>query len=99
MYCRTGLPRTSIIGLGRSAVSSRMRVPRPAASRTALSIFAMKNYGLKFTLSSITVRADGCSAIPQQISRDRVAANSREFGFDFHHSDRAGVMEWLRKLG
>src|SRR6185437_13394134 len=39
MCCKTGLPRTSIIGFGKSAVSSRMRVPRPAASNTALSIF------------------------------------------------------------
>src|SRR6266496_4962099 len=38
MCCKTGLPRTSIIGLGRSDVSSRIRVPRPAASKTALSI-------------------------------------------------------------
>src|SRR5476649_1495821 len=32
----TGRPRTAIMGFGRSSVSSRMRVPRPAASKTAL---------------------------------------------------------------
>src|SRR4051794_18839145 len=34
--CKTGLPRTSSIGLGRASVRPRMRVPRPAARRTAL---------------------------------------------------------------
>src|SRR5215211_5117906 len=43
MCCKPGLPRTSIIGLGSSLVSSRIRVPRPAASNTALLIFAI-NY-------------------------------------------------------
>src|SRR2546426_11404915 len=38
---RIGFPRTLIIGLGRSDVSSRIRVPRPAASKTALSILFM----------------------------------------------------------
>src|SRR5207248_120380 len=39
---RIGFPRTLIIGFGSSAVSSRIRVPRPAARRTALSILAMR---------------------------------------------------------
>src|SRR5512140_632490 len=38
---RIGFPRTLIIVLGSSDVSSRIRVPRPAASRTALSIFVI----------------------------------------------------------
>src|SRR5205809_737039 len=43
MCCKTGLPRTAIIGLGRSNVRSRMRVPRPAARMTALVILVMGN--------------------------------------------------------
>src|ERR1700677_5105598 len=41
MWSRIGLPRTSIIGLGSSWVSSRIRVPLPAASSTALVTFAI----------------------------------------------------------
>src|SRR5213595_4168483 len=41
---RIGFPRTLIIGFGRSAVSSRIRVPRPAASKTALSIFVITGF-------------------------------------------------------
>src|SRR5437867_2621906 len=50
MCCKTGLPRTTIIGFGRSAVSSRIRVPRPAASRTALSILVITGHRSQFTL-------------------------------------------------
>src|SRR5450432_1709581 len=42
MMCwRIGLRRTSIIGLGNSVVRSRIRVPRPAARRTALVITSL----------------------------------------------------------
>src|SRR5450755_4384857 len=50
MMCwRIGLRRTSIIGLGNSLVRSRIRVPRPAARRTALVITSlMAGVGLVF---------------------------------------------------
>src|SRR6266566_7825296 len=43
MCCKTGLPCTSIIGLGSLAVSSRIRVPRPAARITAFSIITVSD--------------------------------------------------------
>src|SRR5882724_13653337 len=58
---RTGLPRTSIIGLGSSAVSSRIRVPRPAASTTALSIFVVMSSEAETSLdiSEASLAAEG----------------------------------------
>src|SRR5947207_5318549 len=57
MWSRTGFPRTLIIGLGTSAVSSRMRVPRPAASRTALSILVITNCAGGSSAPSLDVKA------------------------------------------
>src|ERR1043166_2784329 len=50
MCCKTGLPRTSIIGFGKSTVSSRIRVPRPAARMTALSILGISELALRSML-------------------------------------------------
>jgi uncharacterized membrane protein YphA (DoxX/SURF4 family) len=73
-----------------------MRVPRPAASNTALSIFAIANYQLKFSSDSTTVRANGGTAILKQVSGDRVIAISRQCGAGLHYFDRANLMERLR---
>src|SRR6266849_379423 len=62
MYCKTGLPRTSIIGLGRSTVSSRMRLPRPAARTTAFSIFMDQFYSAQFGTAAIFFTR-GCRAL------------------------------------
>src|SRR6266481_7056575 len=75
MCCKTGLPRTSSIGFGRSAVISRMRVPRPAASKTALSIFVITNYELKFR----------CDSTIENLHRPRIFSifNTECFGVDW----------------
>src|SRR5579885_681098 len=76
--CKTGLPRTSIIGFGSSAVSSRMRVPRPAARMTALSIFivlcSMVDFSSSSPLSGIALRG-------------RAPAS----GFPFRHDQRRQI--------
>src|SRR6266567_3979688 len=60
---RIGFPRTLIIGLGRSAVISRIRVPRPAARRTALSILVITDVGVSGTVSRPDCQ-DGCDLSP-----------------------------------
>src|SRR5215471_19235928 len=58
MCWSTGLPRTSIIGFGSSAVSSRIRVPRPAARITAFSIFIVgRLYRRRYLSSQLRLRA------------------------------------------
>src|SRR5205809_3824974 len=62
MCCKTGFLRTSIIGLGRSTVSSRMRLPRPAARTTAFSIFMDQFYSAQFGTAAIFFTS-GCRAL------------------------------------
>src|SRR4030095_11960940 len=80
--CKTGLPRTSIIGFGSSAVSSRIRVPRPAASITALSIVLIVEDGgarsaIARLFAALRVRRRGSSALHSSFRFLRLRDNQR----------------------
>ena len=71
--CKTGLPRTGNIGLGRSLVRLRMRVPRPAASKTALVIMpdvSVCAFELQSVFDLFSFARCGCSFWPSIAKAD-----------------------------